>query len=76
MDSSSIELPGSEIGSIRLLDGCLRVEFSRAYMVKTMTGSRERTRWWQSGAIVIEEAEPDEEEQEQKQKPSIAKDAL
>jgi hypothetical protein len=59
MDSSSIELPGSEIGSIRLLDGCLRVELSRAYMVKTMTGSRERTRWWQSGAIVIEEAEPE-----------------
>ena len=59
MDSSSIELPGSEIGSIRLLDGCLRVELSRAYIVKTMTGSRERPRWWQSGAIVIEEAEPE-----------------
>jgi hypothetical protein len=59
MDSSSIELPGSEIGSIRLQDGCLRVELFRAYIVKTMTGSRERTRWWQSGALVMEGAEPE-----------------
>jgi hypothetical protein len=56
MDSSSIELPGSEIDNISLRDGCLRVHFSRAYIVKTMTGSRERTRWWQAGALIMEGA--------------------
>jgi len=57
MDSSSIELSGSEIDSISLADGCLRIHFSRAYIVKTMTGSHERTRWWQSGDLVMEGAE-------------------
>jgi hypothetical protein len=57
MDSSSIELPGSEIERITLQDGCLRIHFSRAYIVKTMTGSTERTRWWQAGDLVMDEAE-------------------
>jgi len=57
MDSSSIELPGSEIETI-LWDGeTLRVRFARAYIVKTMTGSAERTRWWQKGELVIGGAE-------------------
>lgn len=59
MDSSSIELPGSEISAISLQDGRLRLSFSRAYIVKTMTGSHERTRWWQSGDLIIEGAKPD-----------------
>ena len=57
MDSSSIDLPGCEIESISLRDGVLRVHFSRAYIVKTMTGSAERTRWWQAGDLVLEDAE-------------------
>ena len=57
MDSSSIELPGSEVGSISFEDGCLRLRFTRAYIVKTMTGSDERTRWWQSGDLILEGAE-------------------
>ena len=57
MDSSSIELPGSEVESISVRNGCLRIHFSRAYILKTMTGSDERTRWWQSGALVLEGAE-------------------
>jgi hypothetical protein len=57
MDSSSIELPGSEIDSITLQAGRLRLHFSRAYIVKTMTGSVEHTRWWQAGDLVIEGAE-------------------
>lgn len=57
MDSSSIDLKGSEIDALRLADGCLRIHFSRAYIVKTMTGSQERTRWWQAGELVIEGAE-------------------
>jgi len=57
MDSSSIELSGSEIETITLQDGMLRVRFSRAYIIKTMTGSVERTRWWQTGELVLEGAE-------------------
>ena len=58
MDSTSIELPGSEITAIhRGEDGGLRIHFSRAIIIKTMTGSRERTRWWQAGDLVLEEAE-------------------
>jgi hypothetical protein len=59
VDSSSIELPGSEIESISLQDGELRVRFSKAHIVKTMTGSAERTRWWQAGDLVMQEAEVD-----------------
>ncbi|CAK0774784.1 conserved hypothetical protein [Gammaproteobacteria bacterium] len=57
MDSSSIELPGSEIESITLNNGTLTVRFSRAYIIKTMTGSVERTRWWQPGILVFSNAE-------------------
>ena len=57
MDSNSIELPGSEVDSISLQDGCLRLHFSRAYILKSMTGSDERTKWWQSGDLVLEGAE-------------------
>lgn len=57
MDSASIELPGSEIASIRLEADCLRIHFSRAIIIKTMTGSRDRTRWWQAGDLVIEGVE-------------------
>jgi hypothetical protein len=57
MDSSSIDLPGSEVESIRFEDGRLTIRFSRAIIIKTMSGSEERTRWWQSGALVYEGAE-------------------
>ncbi len=57
MDSTSIELPGSEIESIRLDGDTLHVRFSRAYLIKTMTGSVERTRWWQAGELVMEAVE-------------------
>ncbi len=57
MDSSSIDLNGSEIDAIELDQDRLRLHFSRAYIVKTMTGSAERTRWWQSGDLVLEGVE-------------------
>jgi hypothetical protein len=57
MDSTTIDLPGSEIGSITREDGKLKVHFSRACIIKTMSGSEERTRWWQVGDLVFEEAE-------------------
>jgi len=56
MESSSIELPGSEIDAIGYQDECLCIRFSRAYIVKTMTGSHERTRWWQRGDLIMEGA--------------------
>jgi hypothetical protein len=56
VDSSSIELVGSEIDGISLTDGVLRVSFSCAYITKTMTGSVEQTRWRQAGEMIIEDA--------------------
>ncbi|MBK8637194.1 MAG: hypothetical protein IPN92_02535 [Chromatiaceae bacterium] len=57
MDSASIELPGSELEAILVEDGCLRVRFSRAIIMKSMTGSSEQTRWWQMADLVMEGAE-------------------
>ncbi len=56
MESSSIELPGSEIDAVSYRDGRLCIRFSRAYIIKTMTGSHERTRWWQRGDLVMKGA--------------------
>lgn len=57
MNSSSIELLGSEIELIELVVAELRVTFSRAYIIKTLTGSAERTRWWQAGLLVLGDAD-------------------
>lgn len=57
MDSASIELPGSELKAIHLENDCLRISFSRVIIIKTMTGSSERTRWWQTADLVMEGAE-------------------
>lgn len=57
MDSSSIRLPGSELAEISFQDGVLRVQFSRAYVIKTMTGSAEKTLWWQAGVLILENAD-------------------
>lgn len=56
MDSSSIELPGAEIETISLQNGILNIKFSKAYIIKTMTGSNERTRWWQAGELIFTNA--------------------
>jgi len=61
MESSSIELPGSGIGAINYQDGGLCIRFSRAYIIKTMTGSHERTRWWQRGDLIMEGAKIESE---------------
>jgi hypothetical protein len=54
LDSSQIELPGSQIESIEWASGVLRIRFSRASIIKSMTGSRERTRWWQAGTLILD----------------------
>jgi hypothetical protein len=60
LDSSSIQLSDSEISDISLVDGVLRVAFSRAYIVKTMTGSQESTLWCQAGELIMEGAEAEQ----------------
>ncbi|MCB1774495.1 MAG: hypothetical protein KDI88_12830 [Gammaproteobacteria bacterium] len=62
MDSTSIELPGSRISAVDVDGDTIRVVFEPAYLVKTMTGSVERTRWWQNGALVFEGARLDEDD--------------
>ena len=57
MDSTSIDLNGSTIGAIAIDGDTVRIRFSPAYLTKTMTGSVERTRWWQEGALVFSGAE-------------------
>ncbi len=54
MDSISIDLKGSEISSIDVGTDAVAVHFARAYLLKTMTGADERTRWWQAGDLIIE----------------------
>ena len=54
MDSSSIELVGSEISGVTRDNDVVRVHFERAIIIKTMTGSIERTKWWQKGDLVFE----------------------
>jgi hypothetical protein len=61
MDSTSIELPGSRITAVTVDGSTVRIEFDPAYLVKNMTGSVERTRWRQSGALVFEGAVLDED---------------
>ena len=61
VDSTTVDLPGSEIESVSMEDGKLIVRFSRAYLIKTLSGSAERTRWWQAGALILDDAEVDGE---------------
>ena len=60
MDSTSIELAGSKIAAVNVDGDVIKVVFEPAYLVKTMTGSAERTRWWQNGALIFEGAELEE----------------
>lgn len=57
MEISSIVLSGSEVESIGIEDDNLILRFSRAYIIKTISGSKERTKWWQAGDLVFEQAE-------------------
>jgi hypothetical protein len=59
MDSTNIELAGSTIAAVEVDGDTVRIEFEPAYLVKSMTGSAERTRWWQNGALVFDGAELD-----------------
>lgn len=54
MDISHIDLNGSQIQSITADNSTLCVTFSRAVIIKRMAGSRERTRWWQAGVLIVD----------------------
>ncbi len=56
MDLTSIELPGSIIHSVRVEGDQVRVRFEPAYLIQTMTGSKERTRWHQNIELVFDGA--------------------
>jgi len=60
MDSTSIELRGSKIAAVSLDGQDIRIRFEPAFLIKTMTGSVERTRWRQNGELVFENAELDD----------------
>ena len=62
MDSTSIQLPGSEIAAVTVDGDRIRIRFEPAYLIKTMTGSVERTRWRQNGSLVFEGAELDQDQ--------------
>ncbi len=57
MDLTSIDLPGSVIRSVNRSGDTVRVRFEPAYLIRTMTGSEERTRWRQNIELVFEDAE-------------------
>lgn len=57
MDATNIELPGSTIAAVEVDGDTVRIRFEPAYLIKTMTGSVERTKWWQNGALVFTGAE-------------------
>jgi len=61
MDSTSIDLVGSKISAVTVDGDTVKVRFEPAYLIKTMTGSVERTRWWQNGELVFDGAELDDE---------------
>ena len=62
MDSTSIDLVGSRIVAVKVDGDNVRVRFEPAYLIKTMTGSVERTRWWQNGELVFGGAELDSDQ--------------
>lgn len=53
MDSSYIDLKGSTIEQVKLEGEQVRIRFSEARIIRTMTGSKERTLWRQVGELVI-----------------------
>jgi len=57
MDSASIDLVGSTVQAVAVEGNTLRIRLEPAYIIKTMTGSSERTRWRQNGELVFQGAD-------------------
>ena len=56
MDSRMIDLPGSGVAQVARDGERVRLRFAPAYLIQSMTGSQERTRWRQEGELVFENA--------------------
>lgn len=56
MDASSIDLTQSTIYQVLQQGSEVRIRFEPAILIKTMTGSVERTKWQQNGELVFKEA--------------------
>lgn len=56
MDLTSIELAGSVIASVSKHHDEVVIRFEPAYLIKTMTGSAERTKWKQDVELVFSAA--------------------
>ena len=54
MDSTSIELVSSTVSSVKVDGTTIKISFEPAIIIKTMTGSVERTRWWQNGELIFD----------------------
>lgn len=59
MDSTNIDLIGSKISHVCVQEDTVSIHFAPAYLIKTMTGSVERTRWWQNATLIFQGAELD-----------------
>ncbi|MFM1891925.1 MAG: hypothetical protein RLZ44_1002 [Pseudomonadota bacterium] len=57
MDATHIELKGSRITAVGVDGDRVRIRFEPAYLIKSMTGSQERTKWRQNGELVFADAE-------------------
>jgi len=57
MDATSIDLTQSEISHITIDNDQIIVHFDPAILIKTLTGSEERTKWHQQGKLVFGQAQ-------------------
>ena len=57
MDATHIELNGSHIAAVTVAGDEVRIRFEPAYLLKSMTGSNERTKWRQNGELVFRGAD-------------------
>ncbi len=57
MDLTSIKLAGSVIASVANNEEEVSIRFEPAYLIKTMTGSEERTKWTQNIELIFSGAE-------------------
>jgi len=54
MDTSHIDLKGSIIDTVTIEGSRVKIHFSQARIIKSMTGSKERTLWTQVGDLVLD----------------------
>ena len=57
MDASSIDLTATTIQQVVQDGDEVRIRFEPAMLIKTMTGSAERTRWLQNGELIFKAAQ-------------------